>query len=30
VITRYRLVELLNKLDELTGERGARADGDPD
>ena len=30
VITRYRLVELLDKLDELTGERGARADGDPD
>jgi hypothetical protein len=28
VITRYRLIELLNKLDELAGERPAQ-DGDP-
>jgi hypothetical protein len=27
VITRYRLVELLDKLDELTGEHGVRTDG---
>ena len=26
VITRYRLAELLDKLDELTGEHGARGD----
>ncbi len=26
VITRYRLAELLDKLDELTGEHGARED----
>jgi hypothetical protein len=30
VITRYRLIELLDKLDELTGSPGTRADGDPD
>ncbi len=29
VITRYRLAELLDKLDELTGERRARPDDDP-
>jgi hypothetical protein len=30
VITRYRLIELLDKLDELTGSPGTRADDDPD
>ena len=29
VITRYRLAELLDKLDELTGERRPRPDDDP-
>jgi hypothetical protein len=29
VITRYRLTELLDKLDELTAERRARPDDDP-
>jgi hypothetical protein len=29
VITRYRLVELLDKLDELTGEHLSRPDGAP-
>lgn len=29
VITRYQLTELLDKLDELTGERRVRPDGDP-
>jgi hypothetical protein len=30
VITRYRLTELLDKLDELTGECRMMPDGDPD
>jgi hypothetical protein len=29
VITRYRLTELLDKLNELTGECRTRPDGDP-
>ncbi len=29
VITRYRLIELLDKLDELTGGCRMRPDGDP-
>jgi hypothetical protein len=29
VITRYQLTELLDKLDELTGECRPRPDGDP-
>ena len=29
VITRYQLTELLDKLDELTGERRVRPDRDP-
>ena len=29
VITRYRLIELLDKLDELTGECHMQPDGDP-
>jgi hypothetical protein len=30
VITRYRLVELLDKLDEVTGEPGTQAGGEPE